>query len=61
MISYTESDELWGQVKLIPADDNSDQAGDFGYCPGEESLDRGKPRIEWRAALCERQCGKDYE
>jgi hypothetical protein len=45
----------------IPADDDGDQPGDFGGCPGEQGLDRREARVERRAALRERLSGKESE
>jgi hypothetical protein len=40
--------------KTIAANDNRNQACDFGNGSGEEGLKSGKARVEWRAALCHR-------
>ena len=34
--------------KLVSADDDGDQAGDFGYRAGEERLQGGEAGVEWR-------------
>jgi len=41
--------------ELVAADHNGDQACHFGDGTGEEVLERGESRIEWRAALRERR------
>jgi hypothetical protein len=46
--------------KLIAADYDGDQAGDFGNRPGEEVLESGESRVEWRpACLGRRDRGED--
>ena len=44
--------------ELIASDHNGEQACHLGDCAGEEVLERGESRIEWRAALGERDCGE---
>lgn len=47
--------------KLVAADHDSDQAGDFGDRSGEEGLKIGESCVEGCAALRERQSGKENE
>jgi hypothetical protein len=48
--------------KLVAANHDGNEAGDFGRVPGKEGLQVGKSGVEGRAALCERNCGQsDYD